>query len=131
MFEFQPFSGNFVFIDYYVLNDDNQFDEPIRDVRVKMQDYGSRDISETGARQFVEENIQGRQIRKYDAKLQMLPIKGVIPKTGDKVVVRELDGVSFIVQDVSNGWDSINMMENLAFKNRRTRPYVIYIGDRR
>jgi hypothetical protein len=23
------------------------------------------------------------------------------------------------------------MMENLAFKNRRTRPYVIYIGDRR
>jgi hypothetical protein len=131
MFEFQPFSGNFIFIDYYPLLDDNQFDEPIRNLRVKMQDYDSVGISETGSRQFVEENMQGRQIRKYDAKLQMLPISGLVPKTGDKVVVHDFNDVSFIVKEVSNGWDSINMIHNMTFKKRRTTPYVIYIGDRR
>ena len=131
MFEFQPFTGNFISIDYYPILDDGQYDEPIRNLRVKMQDYGSATISETGSRQFIEENMQGRQIRKYDAKIQMLPRSGLIPKSGDKVTVHELDDVSFIVKDVGNGWDSINMIHSLTFGSRKRTPYVLYIGDRR
>ena len=131
MFEFQPFTGNFISIDYYPILDDGQYDEPIRNLRVKMQDYGSATISETGSRQFIEENMQGRQIRKYDAKIQMLPISGVIPKSGDKVVIHEFGDITFIVKDASPGLDSINMMHSLTFGYRKRVPYVLYIGDRR
>ena len=128
MFNQFALDGRFVFLDYYPFIKDNTYDEPIRNIRAKIQDLSSTGIGETVSREFMEEDVPSRKVRKYDTKLNILPF-GVIPKTGDKVLIHENEQVYYVKQ-LGHGWDSYLMIHNMQF-NKRKKPYVLFLGDRR
>lgn len=122
--------GNFIYIDYYPYDKDTKsLGEPIRDMRVRMQDYGNADIAEGISRQFQEQDVNGRYVRKYDAKIQLLTRVPFVPQTGDKVYAKDYD-ITYFVNDVGYGWDSIKMLSNLNFRGKKKPPYVLYLGER-
>lgn len=130
MNQFMPYSGSYIYINYYPYKGNDEWDEPIRDIRVRIQDLGNSDIGEGVNREYLE-NDNDRLIRKYDARIQILPIKGFEFKVGDAIKVVDTN-VRYYVKEVNGGWDSIMMLQNLQFKNMSNRtPKVLYLGDRR
>lgn len=130
MYADMPLSGNFVFIDYYILKDDNTYDEPLRSIRVRMQDYGASDLAEDTSREFQEQDINGRIVRKYNAKVQLSRIRGLVPKVGDKVFVH-FNSKDYFVKEIGFAWESMTMMDTINFGNKKGIPTVLELGDRR
>lgn len=125
-----PFSGNFISINYYPYLGNDEWDEPARDIRVRIQDLSNVDIGEGVNREYLE-NDGDRLIRKYDARIQILPIRHIKFQAGDKIKDTQRDTV-YYVKEVNGGLDSIMMLQNLQFKNMQDRtPKVLYLGDRR